>query len=117
MAKYAFMFFLLLGVSSKGMCDDGWRPETLQDTLIDSISYKIIDRFDNGTVSAIGNYDDEGDKIGKWWYYRSDGSLKMSGLYKNGKKDGPWLLTPYTLEYYESGKLRKKKVINPGQTY
>ena len=89
-----------------------------KDTVIDSIHYRHIDRYSDGTISAIGNYDEEGyTKIGKWWYFTPDGNLKMSGEYRNGRKNGPWLIAPYTLEYYRNGQLHDKKQINPGSTY
>lgn len=43
---------------------------------------------DNGKISAKGKYNDAGDREGEWNFYYSDGVLKETSMYKNGKANG-----------------------------
>ena len=52
----------------------------------------------NGRLTAEGNFDDFGDRIGKWTWYSSFNKIKEIAIYKEGVLDGRNLM------YYTNGK-------------
>jgi uncharacterized protein len=42
----------------------------------------------NGRVSAVGSFDSNGERTGKWMHWAFDGTLDSEGNYKNGEVDG-----------------------------
>lgn len=78
-ARLIIPFFLLLSLP-------GWGQD---DTIINKIHFKIIEKYDNGKPAMLGKYMDTL-KTGRWMYFKYDGNLLATGKYKKGKKKGLW---------------------------
>lgn len=80
------------------------------DTLVDSIRYNYVSKYENGKIHELGNYLKKGKgktiKEGKWKIYNPDGCLKEAGGYKNGKKEGAWWVGTSYISYYKRGKVK-----------
>lgn len=59
--------------------------------------YEFYD--DDGNLSGKGRYNDDGEKIGDWVWYHSNGKIKETGNYVNGKLEGE------NIEYFDNGKV------------
>jgi antitoxin component YwqK of YwqJK toxin-antitoxin module len=105
---------LTSGLYKKGAKEEEWRENFVdehysvfsnyrKDELID---YNWVAFYENGKTFFEGNYDKENRKQGLFKIYDTDGSLKSTESYKNGKRNG------YFTEYYKGKPVRKIKYKN-----
>ena len=72
---------------------------TLQSIEVLELNCRAIVYHNNGNVEIIGNYKN-GEREGKWKWYRESGKLEQIENFKNGKEEGEWKV------YHENGKLK-----------
>lgn len=92
--------------------------------------YAIYDK--EGLI--VGQVDAEGQPDGKWFYYHTEGNLRLTATYKNGKKTGTWTWRNYFTNeisevtnftdglidgesnfFYPSGELSEKRSYDQGK--
>ena len=61
-----------------------------------------------GNLIAEGIVNEEGDKLGAWRYYYSDGKIKSKGDYRADKRIGKWIY------YYENGNIEQEGIFKRG---
>jgi antitoxin component YwqK of YwqJK toxin-antitoxin module len=69
-------------------------------------SSRLYDR--NGNLIAEGIVNQEGDKLGDWFYYYASKKIKSKGSYRNNKRIGPWKY------YYENGNIEQEGLFKRG---
>ena len=62
----------------------------------------LTQKYDDGTLKLQGHVKD-GKKTGTWVFYFSNGKKQSSGNYVDGKKHGLWTF------FYEDGKTKQKE--------
>ncbi|MGE4288248.1 MAG: toxin-antitoxin system YwqK family antitoxin [Salinivirgaceae bacterium] len=56
----------------------------------------------NGVLIARGIVNEEGDRLGEWTFFYSNGSVKSKGVYSENRRVGPWTY------YYKHGTIEQK---------
>lgn len=69
-------------------------------------SSRLYDR--EGNLIAEGIVNQEGDKLGNWFYYYASKEIKSKGSYRNNRRIGPWKY------YYENGNIEQEGLFKRG---
>ncbi|PKP08580.1 MAG: hypothetical protein CVU09_15435 [Bacteroidetes bacterium HGW-Bacteroidetes-4] len=56
----------------------------------------------NGVLIASGIVNEEGDRLGEWTFFYSNGTIKSKGVYENNRRTGLWTY------YYQHGAIEQK---------